>query len=127
MRDSVRKFSATRRCVSIALSFLFLIFLVAAQPHRVHHFFESLNLANSNAIVAEDDCEQQHSQNLPGQTHCVLQSAAQNSHMGQLQPLEIPLTESTSETTNAKSTQHIQFFTFSQFLRRAPPVDVLFS
>jgi hypothetical protein len=127
MCDSVRKFSATCRCVSISLSFLFLIFLVATQPHRVHHFLESLNPIHSDAIVAEDDCEHHHNQNIPAQTHCVIQSAAQNSHLGQVQLLEIPFIESTFETTNAELPQRIISFPFLPFLRRAPPSDALFS
>jgi hypothetical protein len=127
MRDSVRTFSATCRCVSITLSFLFLIFLVATQPHRVHHFFESLNPTHSNAIVAEDDCQHHHSQSLPAQTTCVIQSAAQNSHLGQVHLVQIPFVESTFETTNSDSIQRIPYFSFSPFLQRAPPIAALFS
>ncbi len=127
MRDSVRKFSATCRCLSIALSFLFLIFLVTTQPHRVHHFFESLNGAHSVTIVAEDDCEHEHSQKLPAQTTCAIQSAAQNSHLGQAQLAQIPFVESTFETSNAELTQRIPYFSSSPFLQRAPPSSAFFS
>jgi hypothetical protein len=127
MRESVRKFSATCRCVSIALSFLFPIFLVATQPHRVHHFFETLNHAHADTIIAEEDCEHHHDQTVPAQTRCVIQSAAQNSHLGQVQLTQIPLLESTGTAGNADLTQWIQNFSFSAFLRRAPPLDVLLS
>ncbi len=125
MRDCVRKFSATCRCVSIALSFLFLSFLIATQPHRVHHFFESLNPIHSNAIVAEDDCEHHHSQNVPAQTTCVIQSAAENSHLGQAHLVQFPFVESIFETRNSDSIQRIPYFSFSPFLQRAPPIDAL--
>jgi hypothetical protein len=92
----------------------------------VHHFFEFLNPAHSNAIAAEDDCGH-HNQNVPAQTHCVIQSAAQNSHLGQVQLVQIPFVESAFETRNAELTQRIQYFSFYPFLRRAPPIDALSS
>jgi len=127
MFNSLRKGSATCRCTSIALSFLFLTFLVGTQPHRVHHFFEPLIHIHSNTIAAADDCERDHNQNVPAQTHCVIQSAAQNSHLGQVQLVQIPFVESAFETRNAELTQRIQYFSFSPFLRRAPPIGALFS
>ncbi len=126
MSECARKFSATRRCASIALSVLFLIFVVAIQPHRVHHFFEFLKPAHSRAIAAEDDCGH-HNQNVPTPTHCVIQSAAQNSHLGQIQLTEIPFIESTFETINSNLTRFIQDFSFYSFFQRAPPTDALFS
>ena len=126
MFNSLRKVSATCRCTAIAISFLFLIFLVGTQPHRVHHFFDSLNHTHSHTIVAADDCEHDHKQNIPAQTGCVIQSTAQNSHLGQVQLVQIPFVESASETKNAELTQRIQYFSFSPFLRRAPPIDALF-
>jgi hypothetical protein len=127
MLKSLRKFSATCRCTSIALSFLFLTFLVGTQPHRVHHFFEALSHTHSETIVAADDCDHDHNQKVPAQTRCVIQSAAQNSHLGQIQLVQIPFVESAFETRNAELTQRIQYFSFYPFLRRAPPIDVLFS
>ncbi len=127
MSNSLRKFSATCRCTAIAISFLFLTFLVGTQPHRVHHFFEPLNPTRSNTIVAAGHCEHDHNQNVPAQTHCVIQSAAQNSHLGQVQLVQIPFVESAFETRNAELTERIQYFSFSPFLRRAPPTDAFFS
>ncbi len=127
MSNSLRKFSATCRCTSIILSFLFLTFLVATQPHRVHHFFEPLTHSHSNTIVAADGCEHEHNEKLPSQTSCVIQSAAQNSHLGQVQPVQIAFVESAFETRHAELTQRIQYFFFYPFLRRAPPIDGLSS
>lgn len=127
MIDPSQRFSAIHRCTAVALSALFLVFLVAIQPHRVHHFFEPLKHTHPNTIAAADDCERDHNQNVPAQTHCVIQSAAQNSHLGQVQLVQIPFFESAFETRNAELTQRIQYFSFSPFLRRAPPIDALFS
>ncbi len=127
MPNGVRSFSATRRCASIALSVLLLIFVVAIQPHRVHHFFTVLNPIHPQMLVAEDDCEHQHDQNVPAQTSCVIQSAAQNSHLGQIQLTEIPFTESTFETMNSNLTQFIQYFSVHSFFQRAPPSDMFVS
>lgn len=81
----------------------------------------------SKAIAAADDCEHSHNQNVPAQTQCVIQSAAQNSHLGQVQLIQIPFVESVVGTSNTALTQCIQYFSFFPFLRRAPPIDALFS
>jgi hypothetical protein len=127
MIHSLRTFSATYRCVAVVLSAAFVFFLVVIQPHRVHHFFETLEHAHANTIIAEEDCEHHHDQTVPAQTRCVIQSAAQNSHLGQVQLTQIPLLESTGTAGNADLTQWMQNFSFSAFLRRAPPLDALFS
>jgi len=127
MFSSSRKFSAACRCLSLAISFLFLTFLAGTQPHRVHHFFEPLNHASSNTIVATDDCEHHPNQTVPVQTGCVIQSTAQNSHLGQVQLVQISFVESAFKAKHADLNQRIQYFFFSAFLRRAPPIDTLFS
>jgi hypothetical protein len=127
MINPLGKFSAMHRCTAAALAALFLVFLVAIQPHRVHHFFEPLIRIHSNTIAAADDCDHDHNQNFPAQTRCVIQSAAQNSHLGQVQLVQIPFVESAIETRNAELTQRIHYFSFYPFLRRAPPIDALFS
>jgi hypothetical protein len=127
MISPLRTISATYRCTAVGISAVFVFFLIAIQPHRVHHFFETLSHTHSNTIVATDDCEHDHNQNVPAQTHCVIQSAAQNSHLGQVQLVQIPFVESAFETRNAELTQRIQYFSFYPFLRRAPPIDALFS
>jgi hypothetical protein len=127
MFSSVRKFSATCRCTAVASSALFVVFLLVTQPHRVHHFFEFLNHTHSDSIVAGDDCEHDHDEDVPAQTRCVIQSAAQNSHLSQVQLVQIPFVESAFEIRNAELTQRIQYFAFYPFLRRAPPIDALFS
>ena len=127
MINPLQRFSAIDRCTAGALATLLLVFLVAIQPHRVHHFFESLKFAQSAAIVADDNCEHGHKQNFPAQTRCVIHSAAQNSHLGQVQLVQIPFVESAFETRKTELTQRIQYFSFYPFLRRAPPIDALFS
>jgi hypothetical protein len=127
MINPLRQFSATYRCTAAALCALFVVFLIAIQPHRVHHFFDALNHAHANTIIAEENCEHHHDQTVPAQTRCVIQSAAQNSHLGQVQLVQIPFVESAFETKNAELTQWIQYFSFYPFLRRAPPIDALFS
>ena len=127
MFSSSRKFSATCRCLSLAITFLFLTFLADTQPHRVHHFFEPLNHPSSNTIVAADDCDHHPNQTVPAQTRCVIQSTAQNFHLGQVQLVQIPFVESAFKARNADPNQRIQHFSFSAYLRRAPPTDTLSS
>ena len=127
MFGSSQNFSATCRCLSFAISFVFLTFLAGTQPHRVHHFFEPLDHAGSNTIVATDDCERHPNQTVPAQTGCVIQSTAQNSHLGQVQLIQIPFLESACTAGNANLTRWIQYFSFSPFLRRAPPGEALLS
>jgi hypothetical protein len=127
MINPLRTISATYRCTAAALCVLFVVFLTATQPHRVHHFFDALNHGQVKPIVAEEDCEHHHNQTVPGQTRCVIQSTAQNSHLGQAELLEISFIESNFATRNVELTRRIQSFFFSHFLRRAPPIDTLFS
>jgi len=127
MINPLRTISATYRCTAAALCALFVVFLIAIQPHRVHHLFDPLNDAHTNTIIAEKDCEHHHNQTVPAQTRCVIHSAAQNSHLRQVQLVQIPFVESAFETRSVELTQRIQYFSFSPFLRRAPPIDALFS
>jgi hypothetical protein len=127
MINPLRQFSATSRCTAAALCVVFVVFLMAIQPHRVHHFFDALNHTHATTINAEGDCEHHHSQTVPAQTQCVIYSASQNSHLGQVQLVQIPFVEWAFETRKTQLTQWNQYFSFYPFLRRAPPIDALFS
>jgi hypothetical protein len=127
MLKSLPKFSATCRCASIVLSSLFLLFQVATQPHRVHHFFEAPSHAHSHTIVADTDSNYDHNRNIPTQGPCVIQSAAKNSHIGQVQLVQIVSMELKFGTIGSALTQRIQDYSFSPFLRRAPPSEAFFS
>jgi hypothetical protein len=127
MFNSLRKRSATRRCASIVISFLFLIFLVGTQPHRVHHLFETLSYVYPPIVFAADDLDHDHTPYVPAQSGCVIQTTAQNSHMGQPELSQIPFIESAFGPITPALTQPIHYFSFAPFLRRAPPGDALFS
>jgi hypothetical protein len=127
MIHSLRTFSATRRCAAVGLSAAFLFFLVAIQPHRVHHFFDTLSHTHAETAIAEGDCEHHHDPTVPAQTRCVIQTTAQNSHLGQVQLPPIPFFASAFSSGIPKLAQRIHYSPFALFLRRAPPVSALFS
>jgi hypothetical protein len=123
---SLRTFSATRRCTALGLSAAFVFFLVVIQPHRVHHVFDILRHAHADNAIAERDCEHHHDPTVPAQTRCVIQTTAQNSHLGQVQLPPIPFFPSAFASGIPKLVQRIQYSAFTPFLRRAPPVNALF-
>jgi hypothetical protein len=84
---------AFRRCIALALSSLFLLFLSLSQPHRVHHFFQRLGHAHGDTQVDSDNHDHAQDQSKPAQTDCAVQSVAQNCHLGQAELAALPFIE----------------------------------
>jgi hypothetical protein len=127
MKKSLKKPGAFRRCIALASSSLFLLFLSLSQPHRVHHFFEGLGHTHDETQVDSDNHDHGQDQTKPAQADCVVQSVSQNCHLGQVELVELPFVESRLESFDPQTNQWVDLFTSFPFLQRAPPKDTLLS
>jgi hypothetical protein len=114
---------ACTRCLALALSSLFLLFLSVSQPHRVHHFFESQGHSHNDTDSHRHDQRQDKSNH----TDCVLQSVAQNCHLGQAELFALPFVESRLELFEPQISPSIDLFPAFSVLQRAPPKNTLLS
>jgi hypothetical protein len=127
MKQSHQGTRALRRCIALALSSVFLLFLSLSQPHRVHHFFEGHSHSHDESRANSDDHRHGQDQTNPAQTECVVQSVAQNCHLGQAALVELPFVEARLESFDPQTNQWVDLFTSFSFLQRAPPRDTLLS
>jgi hypothetical protein len=122
----------------------FVLFLAASAPHRVHHLFENLPKPHGHGLRAHSatqpdtagDTERQadaHSDeplhadaphndqnhDPTAQTVCVLQSAAQHSHLSSAQLVEIALHSIESEGRYDDPSFRFSSFSLSPFSQRA--------
>ena len=127
MKTSLERPSTFRRCVAGTLGSLFLLFLSLSQPHRVHHFFEGHSHPHDQTQVDSDNHDHDQGQTKPAQTDCLLQLAAQNCQLGQVELVELRFVESLLEAFQPKATPWVDSFTSFPFFQRAPPKDTLSS
>src|SRR5215813_4644148 len=129
MKKSRKRTGPFRRCIALALSSLFLLFLSFSQPHRVHHFFEGYGYPHYETQVDSDNHHHDHDQDQtkPAQTDCVLQSVAQNCQLRQVELVGLRLVESLFDALQPTATTWVDLFTFFPFFQRAPPTETLFS
>jgi hypothetical protein len=126
-RSAFRRF---RSGCTLGIISLFVIFLAASAPHRVHHFFENLPLHNHSHSHNDHAGDNDHSRSpgndhespQPQQSNCAVQSVAQNSHVSAVQLIEIPFSEiALAHKPNLRIIAS-SFFDASPFSQRAPPV-----
>jgi hypothetical protein len=98
-----------------------LLFLSLSQPHRVHHFFESHVHSHDNSHG--DSHRHSQRQNKPAQADCVVQSVAQNCHLGQNPLLALPFVELHFKPLEPRKNPTIDLFPSFSVLQRAPPKD----
>jgi hypothetical protein len=137
-----------RSTCSLGVISSFVLFLAASAPHRVHHLFENLAKTHSQdhhahpsiqlgitSAVDHDADDDEYSgepahagtthddQNHDGtaQTVCVLQSAAQHSHLFNAQLVEIAFLGIETEEHPDRSAFRLSPFNPSPFSQRAPP------
>jgi hypothetical protein len=127
MKKSPKRTGAFRRCIALALSSLFLLFLSLSQPHRVHHLFEGYTHSHDEPQVDSDSHDHGQDQTKPAQTDCVVQSVMQNCHLGQVELVNLPFVESHLESFHPQASQWVDLFTSFPFFQRAPPKETLFS
>jgi hypothetical protein len=133
-----------RAICSLGTLSLFILFLAASQPHRVHHFFEDLRLSSKGHVHSHpaDHHHDRASEAADGaspaplhtsapkhdanhdtssQTTCVVQAAAHHAHLAALTCTVIPFssTELTSRAVYIVSSPAC--FNPSPFSQRAPP------
>jgi hypothetical protein len=140
------KFNFRSSC-ALGIISLFVLFLAASAPHRVHHLLEGLHLpedqdqrslaTSQSATVAHDDAHRgndqpddtehtdtsqrdQHHDGAP-KTDCVLQSAASTSHLSPSSPFALPYREIALATPVCKKAAGIANFDPSPRSQRAPP------
>jgi hypothetical protein len=127
MKKSPKRTAAFRRCIALTLSSLFLLFLIVSQPHRVHHLFEAHGHSHDKTQVDSENHDHGQDQTKPAQADCVVQSVAQNCHLGQVELVKLSFIESHVESFIPQTSQWVDSFVSFPFLPRAPPKDTLFS
>jgi hypothetical protein len=137
-----------RSTCSLGIISCFVLFLTASAPHRVHHLFENLPKTHGHhrhahpsiqsgttSAVDHDTNDDEHSasparagtthndKNHDGnaQTVCLLQSAAQHSHLSDAQLVEIAFLSIESEERPDGPSSRLSPFNPSPFSQRAPP------
>jgi hypothetical protein len=127
MKRSSQGKATFHRYTALGVSSLFLLFLSLSQPHRVHHFFESDGYSHDKPRANSDNHHHDQRPNKPVQTDCVVQSVAQNCHLGQAALVELPFVESHLELFTPQLNQQVDLFTSFSVFQRAPPKDTLIS
>jgi hypothetical protein len=119
-----------RSSCAVGIVSLFVLFLTAAAPHRVHHFFEKVSLpkaenhfhahhhhAGDKGHSHGDD----HEPPQPQQSDCAMQSVAQNSHLASAQLIEVPFLQISLARNYDRGVIATKSFNPSPFSQRAPP------
>ena len=137
-----------RSSCALGIISCFVLFLTASAPHRVHHLFENLpkphgqdhhahpsTQSGTTSAVDHDTDDHEHSASPAhaGTTHddqnhdrasqrvCLLQSAAQHSHLSSAQLVEIAFLSIESEERPDRPSLRLSPFNPSPFSQRAPP------
>lgn len=127
MKPPSGRASPIARGAAISFAALFLLFLSFSQPHRVHHFFEDYAHSHSKPEVDPENHDHGDDQTKRPQPDCVVQSLAQNCHLGQAELVALPFIESHLESFEPQTNQWVDLFTSFSFFQRAPPKDTLSS
>jgi hypothetical protein len=125
--DTVRTaFRNFRSICAVGIVSLFVLFLTASAPHRVHHFFEQpqfpvVHEHAHDAAEAAHSHGPDHDSSKPQHSDCAIQSLAQNSHVSSVQLIEVPFLEIALAHKPDPWTVASSFFDASPFSQRAPP------
>jgi hypothetical protein len=141
VRTVFRNFRST---CSVGIVSLFVLFLAASAPHRVHHLFENLRKthvrdhhihpstqsgarghthgdAHSAGPLHADTTHDDQNHDGTTQTICLLQGAAQHSHLSAAQPVSIIFLKVEFEERLDRLLLLLSPFNPSPFSQRAPP------
>jgi len=122
-----------RSSCAVGIVSLFVVFLAASAPHRVHHFFEKLPfpVADTRSHAHDHHHDQvgdkghshghERESSEPQQADCVMQSVVQQSHLSSVQLIEVPFLEVSSVPKAAHRVIISASFNPSPFSQRAPP------
>ena len=109
---------------------LFVLFLTASAPHRVHHFFEQPQFPvadkhshghDHDTAGAADRQAADHDSPKPQHSDCAIQSLAQNSHVSSVQLIEVPFLEIALAHKPDPKIVASSYFDAAPFSQRAPP------
>lgn len=126
MRTVFRNF---RSICAVGIVSLFVLFLTASTPHRVHHIFEQpppvaqKHFHGPDHEANDKDHSQGHDHDSPKPQHsdCALQSVAQNTHISSAQLIEVPFLEIAHVRNPDRRIVASSFFDAAPFSQRAPP------
>jgi hypothetical protein len=110
-----------KRCFALAISALFVLLLVASQPHRVHHFFEDIDRAHSHEEADSNHDEHSKAPAKAPQTECVVQAVSQHCSAIPVAVAQIPIIASAVNAQLPVLRRWVYHFSSSPFLQRAPP------
>jgi hypothetical protein len=115
-------FNLRSSCV-VGIISLFVLFIAASAPHRVHHFFEKLPfpVAETHSDGHDHHAGDERESSEPQQAGCVMQSVAQQSHISSVQLIEGPFLEVSSAQNADHRVVISASFNPSPFSQRAPP------
>ena len=122
-------FRNCRSICAVGIISLFVLFLTASAPHRVHHIFEQPPPVAQKHFHGHDheandkDHSRGHDHDSPKPQHsdCALQSVAQNTHISYAQLIEVPFLEIAHVRNPDRRIVASSFFDASPFSQRAPP------
>jgi hypothetical protein len=133
MNNRLKKSEAAGH-MSLAVVALLLSFLASSAPHRVHHLFEQVPISASRDAEHSHDVDHSadghhthrdhnspHSDSRPNQSDCLVQSVAYNSHLSQIQQLDILFLEIVIEGHPVRRIVSLSHYNLSPLSQRAPP------
>jgi len=109
------------RSIALAVSALFVLALVSAQPHRVHHFFQEIEHAHGQGEADSNHAGHSQAPAKTPQTECVIQTVSQHCSAIPVAIAKIILIVTASEAYHPMLRRWIYHFVSSPFLQRAPP------
>jgi hypothetical protein len=125
-----KAFCNIRSICTVGIVSLFVLFLTASTPHRVHHFFEKVSLPKAenhshahhhHAADKGHDHGDDRESPPPQQSDCAMQSAAQNGHLASVQFIEVPFLQISLARNPDRGVIATKSFNPSPFSQRAPP------
>jgi hypothetical protein len=123
------KITILPRALHFSSAFALLFFLIASAPHRVHHFFEQVPLAEESQIAyrGTHDHGSGHDHNqkpapASRENNCVVLSAAQHSYAAAVELYGIKTPDSITHYRQEPKLEKASVFNFSPCSQRAPPL-----
>jgi hypothetical protein len=116
-----RKGLELKRRFALVISALFLVFLAASQPHRVHHLFEGFGHAHDQGEVDSKHNDHSKRPEKSAQPDCVAQAVSQHCSAIPVAIVKIPIIATTGKVHHPVLSRWIYHFISSPFSQRAPP------
>ena len=115
----------SRRGLFLSVAAVFVFFLAASAPHRVHHFFEQFPAPAEQRVAHADGAQHSHHDHHnpkpKQQNDCVVLSVAQNAHASLVQAFHFTVIASAVARCGESTVTVVSSFNPSPFSQRAPP------